>query len=163
MLNTLALVFILVALPVILVRKSEVDKQDHPVMRDWVMAASFAGIGGFIGWEGIEASLDPSGQPSDVFFPAAFALLSLIIGLICFHFRITLLADRIEVRYPFRTKQFLLRDMLPSSMDRYDSGILRFSGGRRVRVYVQYSGKSRFIGILRERKYVSKYYSSDET
>ena len=162
MLNTLAVVFIIIALPVILVRKREADQQGNPVMRDWVMAALFAGMGGFFSWEGIEAR-DPSNAPSDAPFLAVCAVLCWIIGIISFYFKVTLLADRIEVRYPFRTKQFLLRDMLPSSMNRYDSGVLRFSGGRKVRVDPQYSGKSRFIGILRERKYVSKYYSSDET
>lgn len=163
MLNYLALTFIIIALPVILIRKRESDKQDNPVMRNWVMPVIFLGGGGFFGWESVEPRLDPSSQPSDVFFTAAVAVLSVFIGIYFLFFRITLLADRIEVRYPFRTKQFLLRDMLPSSMNRYDCGILRFSGGRKVRVDPQYSGRARFIGILRERKFVSKYYASDET
>jgi len=163
MLNYIALTFIIIALPVILVRNRESDKQDNPVMRDWVMAVVFVGIGGFFGLESVKSQLDPSSQHSDVFFTAAVSVLSMFTGIYSFYFRITLLADRIEVRYPFRTKQFLLRDMLPSSMNRHDCGVLRFSGGRKVRVDMQYSGRSRFIGILRERKFVSKYYSSDET
>lgn len=163
MLNYIALVFIVIALPVILVRHREGGKQDHPVMRDWPMAALCAGIGAFLGWKGVEARLDPSSELFDWFFPAAFAVLSLIIGSIYFCFKITLFADRIEVASAFRTRQFLLRDMLPSSMTAYDCGVLRFSGGRRIRVHMQYSGKRHFIGALRKRKFVSEYYASEET
>jgi hypothetical protein len=164
MLNNIALIFIIIALPVILIRmKRAADKQDNAVMRDWATAAFCAGFGGFLGWKGVQARLDPSSELFDWLFPAASAVLGLIIGIIFFCFKITLFADRIEVQSAFRTKRFLLRDMLPSSMTHYDCGVLRFSGGRRIRVHMQYSGKSRFIGILRKRKFISKYYASEET